>query len=362
MSTTRTRERGSGRFRSIAIVSGKGGSGKTLVAAALAQSAAAEGQRVVLIDADLGTGGLTYYLGFSAFERAREGFTEYLLGGGRALPKVAKAKAEVSISDPAMKRVGLIPIGEHRNLDGKAKGVNSDIILTLNERLKTEYDLAIYDCRGGLDEDSISVCRSTHEILMVVETDAASIQASQYLSGKLYEAGFGGKISGFILNKVMDDPTSLAKAGTSFFKAEYLGAIPFDIDTTRDFIKGNLPSSGSIFYRAIAAAVLPILGIKGVVSKYRSLRANEFSKLTLKDSDEFEGGIFLAVFATYGVIIFGIIVFWMRKSLDQFEQFSVSLAGLLFVFAALSPPLKRSLGRLMSGYVGWARAALGGKR
>ena len=59
---------------SIAIVSGKGGSGKTFIAAELASLIAAR-IPVTLMDADTGTGGLSYYLGLKYVRNITEGFT-----------------------------------------------------------------------------------------------------------------------------------------------------------------------------------------------------------------------------------------------------------------------------------------------
>lgn len=64
--------------KSIAVVSGKGGSGKTMVAVALAQGVALAERSCILIDADFATGGLTYYLTFRNFKNARIGLSDIL--------------------------------------------------------------------------------------------------------------------------------------------------------------------------------------------------------------------------------------------------------------------------------------------
>src|SRR5437016_12897223 len=68
-----------GEVQRVAVVSGKGGSGKTLVATALMLAFAENKTRTLLIDGDLGTGGLTYYVGFHNISNISGGLTELLL-------------------------------------------------------------------------------------------------------------------------------------------------------------------------------------------------------------------------------------------------------------------------------------------
>src|SRR5436305_3294014 len=59
--------------RIVAFVSGKGGSGKTMVTALFAQSLFRDGEKVIIFDADTGTAGMTYYLGLSKVKNIRIG-------------------------------------------------------------------------------------------------------------------------------------------------------------------------------------------------------------------------------------------------------------------------------------------------
>jgi MinD-like ATPase involved in chromosome partitioning or flagellar assembly len=343
-------------IKSLAIVSGKGGSGKTLVAAALAHALALERLRVLLVDADLGTGGLTYYLGFSAFDRARAGLTEYLLSKRTAAPLgIARARAETVNEYPATKLIGFLPVGEHRLLDDREGPVTPAAVGRVITKAKAEFDVVIFDCRGGIDMDSIAVCHAADEVLIIAETDAASIQASQYLSNKLYELGIGRKIIGFLLNKVMDDPTQLAKAGEGFFKSTFIGAIPFDLETTRGFIKGEIPSMRALFGRSVAAALLPAFGYPNARITYQTLAPAEFGRLFLNNPNGTYGAIILAVAALYASGLYAFRLFTSDVPITRDEATAVlGVAGTLLLFA-LSDPLKQALGSVLRGYVEFAR-------
>ncbi|WP_305418184.1 nucleotide-binding protein [Photobacterium leiognathi] len=65
--------------KTIAIVSGKGGSGKTMLTATIAKILDISGSSVLLIDADFGTAGLTYYLGLNEVNNISVGLANLIL-------------------------------------------------------------------------------------------------------------------------------------------------------------------------------------------------------------------------------------------------------------------------------------------
>ncbi len=322
-----------------------------MVAAALAQALAIEGKRVLLVDADLGTGGLTYYLGFSAFDRARDGLTEYLLSSSSSAPlHIAKARADEVQKRPHLERISLLPVGEHRLSDDVSDALTTSSIKRLISKTRGAFDFVIFDCRGGLDEDSIETCQAVDDVILIVETDAASIQATQYLSNTLYDYEIGKKITGFMLNKVMDDPSSLANAGVSFFRTEYLGAVPFDIQTTRGFIRGEMPDSKSLFFRNVAAGLLPALGEANVSEKYRSLSPTDFNSITLKNPESVFGGALIAAIAIYSAITFALVKYVMKIDITS-TGYTMIISGLItLTLLSLSDSFKQSLGRALGFY------------
>ena len=63
----------------------------------------------------------------------------------------------------------------------------------------------------------------------------------------LSENKLAHKMRGFIINKALDDPTVVARNGTSVFGAQYLSSVPFDLEATRNFLVGEVPRRFSLF-------------------------------------------------------------------------------------------------------------------
>src|SRR6202035_1340616 len=141
------------RLDTLAIVSGKGGSGKTLVATAIAEGLSLSGNRVLLVDADTGTGGLSYYLGFNAYRRTREGLAEFVRGDSET-PNISSARKAIVDSNPAFGKVDLLPVGNHRIFHQRNDVALTDKpIMDLIWKIKESgnYRYIIFDCRGGID-------------------------------------------------------------------------------------------------------------------------------------------------------------------------------------------------------------------
>src|SRR5271169_909734 len=64
--------------RSVAVVSGKGGSGKTMIAAVMAELVDSVGGSSILVDADTGTAGLSFYLGLEQVRNTSVGVSNLL--------------------------------------------------------------------------------------------------------------------------------------------------------------------------------------------------------------------------------------------------------------------------------------------
>jgi septum site-determining protein MinD len=352
--------RGAG--RSIAVVSGKGGSGKTIFAVAMAQTLSLSGYRVLMIDTDFGTGGLTYYLTFNAFTSARLGLSEFILGQPKAKGLVDIASYSTTRSygseNPfpnAPDSVALIPIGDQRSVYDLPRERVYDVMTRLIDEAAKEFDYIIADCRGGIDEQSTTVCEICDHILMIVETDATAIQASQHLVDVLSQRGLKDKLLGFVLNKVMDDPTTLAKAGNSFFRSHYLGAVPFDIDTTRAYIQGNLPRIGSLFSRHVMATVTRMFPDR-IFLHVQTLSPNEFSTVSLRSPETRVGGIILfglylyvSFFAWYSILVKP----YYSNVSPSAVYYIYTATSILFLGMALSDAVKQAIGRAVRKMQYW---------
>lgn len=278
--------------KSIAIVSGKGGSGKTMIAATLAKSLDRVGRDVLLVDADFATGGLTYYMGLKTVQNISTGLTNFI--------KHEKALDNSFISGKSQKMEGFeasyfVGVGDHRRLYRFIDHENlRDTISQFIKVSEENFDVIIIDCRGGIDEESISVCREVEKILVVAETDTTSFQATQHLVDVLYDNDLSEKLGGFIINKVFDDPSAMARNGTAAFKTRYLTSVPFDLEATRSFLIGEIPRLDTLFASQVSNALSKAYPELGQISHRRPLDNSDFRGLSVRDGDSLLGGMMLS--------------------------------------------------------------------
>ena len=351
-------DRGSA-VRSLAVVSGKGGSGKTLVAAALALALAEQRRRVLLIDADLGTGGLSYYLGFKTFVRTRTGVSDFVMRG-RSKERIFPSKANIDLQqvDKRLEWISMLSVGDHRRLLKARKGMDAEMARALLREYRSEFDICVVDCRGGIDEDSIAVCRAVDEILIVAETDAASIQATQHLSDVFTDNELDDKVVGFVINKVMDDPSSLAKTAQALFRADYLASVPFDLDTTRDFIRGDLPRSSSLFYKHVASVIPRVLKNAVLTESSGLLRSDQFGRISMEGPNERYANAVLGLI-TFGLIASLVAVALLRPTaIDRDVLINAMSIFAAVATASLLDPVKGVIGKAAAVYAGLVRRLL----
>lgn len=344
--------------QSFAIVSGKGGSGKTMIAVTMARSLAELGYRTLLIDADFATGGLSYYLTFNIFSNPRIGLADLHSSIDYKLnidDVISEPKSSSLEGNEDLGLLRLVTTGDQRAIEPMPQQDLSLMLSAVLTAAESRFDYIIIDCRGGIDPQSVTVCELCDEILVVAETDATSIQSTQHLIDVLNGRDLRQKISGFLLNKVMDDPSSLAKASISFFRSEYLGSVPFDIDATRAYIQGKLPSSNSLFSRHVKSVMAKMLPSARSYQSIRTLSPEDFSTVTLRSPKVRMGGI---VIATLSVYLTGAIILYYSGALklylknDEVLQIGTSIAVIynVMLFLSLSDSFKQGIGMLFSTY------------
>src|SRR5687768_1257607 len=113
--------------RSIAVVSGKGGSGKTMVCAVLGLVLDELGHRVVIFDADTGTAGMTYYLGLKLVSNTRVGLANLATASNI---KDAAIRNRVLQKIVGFSHGEFLGIGDHRRLEKYTPAVKLPELLT----------------------------------------------------------------------------------------------------------------------------------------------------------------------------------------------------------------------------------------
>ncbi len=154
----------------LAFVSGKGGTGKTSVCAAVASCLAAEGQQVLCIDCDLGLRNLDIALGMT--DAATIPFTHLMLEYSELydIPKHDGIPNLSLLTAPVSSSAQTFSSGEFRDF--------------LNE-LRVRYDYCLIDAPAGIGETFSAVCDAADRIFVVSGSDPASLRDAASVSALL---------------------------------------------------------------------------------------------------------------------------------------------------------------------------------
>lgn len=145
----------------IAVVSGKGGVGKTLVSVNLSIALAARGYRLALFDMDMGLANADIVLGVSASCTWSE-----VLAGRRSID-------EVIIQAPG--GIAFVP-----GASGVARMANlSEFerhqLLNVMQRIQSRYDVIVLDCGAGISQNVLALASAADTILVVATPEPTAV-------------------------------------------------------------------------------------------------------------------------------------------------------------------------------------------
>lgn len=212
--------------RLTAIGSGKGGTGKTLVAIALAQALSHEGERVLLCDADLGLSNTSVQLGLDS-----GGDLPGLMAGSRKLEE-----AVVPVLGGAGTRGGFdllaAPAGSGALADTGAVAAE-DLMTKLREA--RGYSRVLVDLGAGVDAAIMRIAAAADDTLLVLTPDPAAL-TDAYAFAKLLLRATGTRLPLAIVNMVASDADArrtedaLNATCSAFLNCvpDLLGAVPRD--------------------------------------------------------------------------------------------------------------------------------------
>jgi flagellar biosynthesis protein FlhG len=147
--------------RTLAVTSGKGGVGKTLVSANLAATLARRGQRVLVLDADLGLANLDVVLNLHSKVTLHDVFS-------------GKAELESAIlSAPGGFSVLLAGSGlvEYSRLTNDVR----EQLLNIMEKLKPHFDFILLDTGAGISDVVLFAVSLASEVLVVATPEPTSL-------------------------------------------------------------------------------------------------------------------------------------------------------------------------------------------
>lgn len=225
-------------MKSIAIVSGKGGVGKTNLAVNLALAFGEMGKRTAILDADLGLANVDLLLGV---------VPKYHLGhvikGERTLDEII-----IPIND----RVSLIPGGAGiqylADMDDQQLSGFIDKLSVLDGRM----DMLVVDTGAGIHRNVISFALSADEVLVITTPEPTAIRDSYGVLKSLANTSSGKLNVGVVVNMVSgeeearDVASRLLSAAQQFLGVEVLqrGYIVWDKHVI-DAVKQRKPFMGT---------------------------------------------------------------------------------------------------------------------
>jgi len=219
--------------RVVAVTGGKGGVGKTNVSVNLAVSAAEQGHKVMLFDADLGLANVDVLMGL----HPKYSLSHVLKGECTLEEAIVEGPNGVMVVPGAsgLQHMAELSPAEHTGL-----------IRAFGE-LSTDLDMLIVDTAAGISDTVVSFSRASQDIIVVVCDEPASI-TDAYAIIKLLNRDYGHTRFRVLANMVRT-----AQEGRELYNKmcrvtdryldvmlSYMGAVPFD-ENLRKAVKGQRP-------------------------------------------------------------------------------------------------------------------------
>jgi len=205
----------------IAVTGGKGGVGKTSLSVNLAISLAEAGQRVMLLDADLGLANIDVLLGVHPQYNL-----SHVISGERTLD-------EVIVEGPA--GIKIIPASSGTQKMAELSSAEHAGLIRGFSELSYSPDVLIIDTAAGISDNVISFTRAAQEVMVVVCDEPASI-TDAYAIMKILNRDYG--VNRF---HIMANMTRSNQEGRELFAKitmvadrfldvtlNFVGAVPFD--------------------------------------------------------------------------------------------------------------------------------------
>lgn len=158
--------------RVIAVTSGKGGVGKTSTSINLSIALAQRGQRVILLDMDLGLANVEVLMGLNSMFNI-----EHVISGQKKL-------SEILVTGPG--GVQLVPGSSGMAAIADLTGQQRANLLQGIEDLQREADFVILDTMAGIGRNAVAFAAAADEVLLVATPEPTSIVDAYAMLKSLY--------------------------------------------------------------------------------------------------------------------------------------------------------------------------------
>jgi flagellar biosynthesis protein FlhG len=240
--------------KSIAIVSGKGGVGKSNFSTNFAHSLRLKGKKVIVVDMDIGMGNIHILLGVAP----KYSLKDYLLG--------QQPLATVINTDED----GLPFISGGSGLDSVLDWSEDmfDRLLEGFEQLQKEYDYILFDMGAGASQHSIDLIIAVDEVIVISTTEPTSI-TDAYSMMKFICLKDPDKKFNIVSNRV----TKSDDGNDAVTRLQYAMRKFLEKETT---ILGFLPEDAAVHKAVVAQKPFLLLFPKASISKRMIAITDEF--------------------------------------------------------------------------------------
>jgi len=203
----------------IAIVSGKGGVGKTTLTGNLGIALAELGYSVLLIDADLAMANLSLLMGLKTPPIT---IHDVLLGS---------APANDAIYD-GPKGVKIIPAGLSISFYTR---VDVERLVAITKDLQKKFDFILIDSPAGIEKNVIAAMSASSQILLITEPTAPSV--ADAFKAKIVAQRLNQRVLGVIVNKYSNTKGEISENEImKMLELPSYGRIPYSDDIRESFL------------------------------------------------------------------------------------------------------------------------------
>ena len=259
------------KYKSIAITSSKGGTGKSIISASLAYALSHLGYKTLLIDTDVFTGGTTFYLLADYPIKINASMQDILLIENQE-KLTSKSIEPIKIPNPYCNdNLYLLPSISNSNksrpellLLSKIYGPKQVLEILnsiINIYLDKGFDYIIIDTRGGTDYLSICSALAADGYLFITEADKTSWDTGRMLFDTI-EQFKGDNSNSFCFGFVLNKNVLPSEAIETFLKKEWgvphIATIPLDTETVKYFQQDKIPFAENI-NNSLSLGIIKIL-------------------------------------------------------------------------------------------------------
>ena len=225
-------------MKTIGLLSGKGGSGKTTLGLTMASLLAKSGNRTLLVDCDLSTNGATYFFEDQVSLTKESTFWDVLQGEEPVKNEYLKIENNFFFTPSA--NIGMLSNRPYDyQLFDKDKA-RSRFILYLG-KAREEMDVVIFDCQAGSSSVLYTILPYIDIALMVLEPDKVSSLALRNLYTKMATTLQDKKVFQ-VFNKVNDNEKEFYEKVTFGTFFTNVGALLYDWSIRKAFAFSIIPN------------------------------------------------------------------------------------------------------------------------